>query len=167
MATRLDCDSPFTGVRRRRFVAAPGAVRHDVALFFGRIRVVGSLGRPVVAFVRQGRACALHLGARVVLQHVRDRLPSGVEGEGARIAGSAFVPQLYESAMDVPMLVAGRVGDVVLGSVVVISHSDQCARCQEIMRQTSLSPSQASSGACDPVEVCDTVYPGAGRLPTP
>src|SRR5665647_1654122 len=142
MAPRVNCDSPCTGVRRRRFVAVPGDVRHDVALFVRRMRVVGSLGRPVVAFLRQGRVCALHLGARVVLQHVRDRLPSGVEGEGACIAGSAFVPQLYESAMDVPVLVAGPVSDVVLGSVVAVSHRDQCARCQAIMRQTSLSLSR-------------------------
>jgi hypothetical protein len=115
MAPGVDCDSPCTGVRHGRFVAVPGQVRHDVAFFFRRMRGVGSLGRPLAAFPEQDRVCALHLGARVALQHVRDRLPRGVDGDGACIAGSAFVPQLYEPAMDVPVLLAGRVGDVVLG----------------------------------------------------
>src|ERR1035437_1967511 len=121
MAPAVDYDSPCPGVRHGRFVAVPGEVRHDVAFFFRRLRVVGSLGRPVAAFLRQGRV-RLCLDARVVLQHVRDRLPRGIEGDGACIAGSAFVPQLYESVMDVPVLLAGRVGDVVLGPVVVVSH---------------------------------------------
>ena len=107
----------------------PGEVRHDVAFFVRRIHVVGSLDRPLAAFHEQDRVCALHLGARVALQHVRNRLPRRVEGDGACIAGSAFVPQLYESAMDVPVLLAGRVGDVVLGPVVVVSHTDQSAGC--------------------------------------
>src|SRR5450631_3098283 len=48
MAPRVDCDSPCTGGRHGRFV--PGEVRHDVVFFFRRMRVVGSLGRPVAAF---------------------------------------------------------------------------------------------------------------------
>src|SRR5664280_2288306 len=104
MAPGVDCDSPCTGARHGRFVAVPGEVRHDVAFFFRRMRGVGSLGRPLAAVPEQDRVCALHLGARVVLQHVRDRLPRGVDGDGACIAGSAFVPQLYESAMDLSLI---------------------------------------------------------------
>src|SRR5665647_1021194 len=159
MAPGVDCDSPCTGVRHGRFVAVPGEVRHDVAFFFRRMRVFGSLGRPVAAFLSRDRVRDPRLGARVALQQVGNRLPSGVEGDGACIAGSAFVPQLYESAMDVPVLLAGRVGDVVLGPVVVVSHTDQSAGCPAIMWTNESFAVPASSSACDRDEICNTVYP--------
>src|ERR1035437_9597521 len=158
-APGVDCDSLCTGGRHGRFVAVPREVRHDVAFFFGRMRVVGSLGRPVAAFPEQDRACALHLGARVVIQNVRDRLPCGVECDGACVAGSAFVPQLYESVMDVPVLLAGRVDDVVLGHVVVVSHTDQSAGCQATMWANESIAVPASSSAGDLDEICKTIYP--------
>ena len=110
------------------------------AFFFRRMHVVGSLARSVAVFPEQDRVCALHLGARVVIQHVRDRLPCGVECDGACVAGSAFVPKLYESVMDVPVLLAGRVDDVVLGHVVVVSPTDQSAGCQAIMAKSLCCP---------------------------
>jgi hypothetical protein len=57
------------------------------------------------------RVCALGLGARVVLQHAGDRLPSGGEIDGACFAGGALVPQLREPTADVP--VPSRIGSLI------------------------------------------------------
>lgn len=63
----------------------------------------------------------------MALQHVGNRLPSGLEGVSACITGSAYVPQLHESAADVPMLLAGRIGDFILSPNIVFSHTTQSA----------------------------------------
>jgi len=94
-----------------------GEVTADAALTFRRRGVEGFFRRVVVAFPRQDRVCALVLGARVVLQHAGDRLPSGGEVDGACFAGGTLVPQLREPTTDVPVLFQDRFVDLGLAAV--------------------------------------------------
>jgi hypothetical protein len=117
MAARADCDSLGRRARQGCFVAVLGEVTADAALTFRRRGVEGFFRRVVVAFPRQDRVCALVLGARVVLQHAGDRLPSGGEVDGACFAGGTLVPQLREPTTDVPVLFQDRFVDLGLAAV--------------------------------------------------
>src|SRR5450631_1622638 len=133
MAPLVDRDSVSLRARQGCFVAVLGEVTADAALIFRGTGVDGFFRRVVVAFPRQDRVCELVLGARVVLQQAGYRLPGGGEGDGACVTGGALVPQLREPTTDVPVLVQDRFGDLGLGAVVVVSHTDQSAGCRVIV----------------------------------
>ena len=131
--TRVDCDSLGLRARQGCFVAVLGEVTADAALTFRLTGVDGFFRRVVVAFPWQDRVCALVLGARVVLQHAGDRLPSGGEVDGACFTGGALVPQLREPTADVPVLFQDRFVDLGFAAVVVVSHTEQYAGCRVIV----------------------------------
>jgi hypothetical protein len=118
----------FASTRTPRwlFVTVPrGSHRDDVALYFHWRRFVGPICRLIATFHEQRLVCDLHLGAGVVLQHGLDRMPSGGEGESTCIARGALVSQLHKPTPDVPVLVEDRFGDLGLGVVVAVSHTNQ------------------------------------------
>jgi hypothetical protein len=123
---QVDCDSLCTRARHGSFVTVLGE-SGMASRSTSTGCVVGPIGRLVADFREQHRVCDLGLGDRVVVQHGLDRLPSSGEGDGTCIAGGALVPQLHKPAADIPVLVEDRFGDLGLGAIVVVTHTDQSA----------------------------------------
>jgi hypothetical protein len=101
------------------------------------------------------RVCVLVLGARVVLQHAGDRLPSGGKVDGAYFAGGALVPQLREPTTDVPVLFQDRFVDLGLAAVVVVSHTEQYAGCRVIVLANGEYSLVRRAGVPDVAEALD------------